>query len=96
MVLGILLLVYAGLQTWRAYRAAGRKAAHLSHYAYEEAAALQAVALRLNEHGYALQKTSSVLFPRLQELSIFLEQPLIAAAVPWLLRRLLARPFKKR
>jgi hypothetical protein len=95
-VLGILVLTYAGLRTWRAYRAVGRRAAHLSHYAYEEAAALQAVALRLNEHGFALQATSAVLFPRLQELSIFLEQPLIAAAVPWVLRRLLARPFKKR
>ena len=96
MVLGILVLVYAGLQTWRAYRAVGRKAAHLSHYAYEEAAALQTLALRLNEHGYALQATSTLLFPRLRELSIFLEQPLVAAAVPWVLRRVLARPFKKR
>jgi len=95
-VLGFVMLAYAGLQTWRAYRAVGRRAAHLSHYAYEEAAALQAVALRLNEHGFALQATSALLFPRLQELSILLEQPLIAAAVPWLLRRLLARPFKKR
>ena len=96
MVLGLLILTFLGLGTWRAYRAAGRRAAHLSHYAYEEAAALQAVALRLNEHGFALQATSAVLFPRLQELAIFLEQPLIAAALPWVLRRLLARPFKKR
>jgi hypothetical protein len=95
-VLGLLILSYVGLRTWQAYRAVGRRAAHLSHYAYEEAAALQTVALRLNEHGYALQATSALLFPRLRELSIFLEQPLIAAAVPWLLRRLLARPFKKR
>jgi hypothetical protein len=95
-VLGLLILAYVGLRTWRAYRAVGRRAAHLSHYAYEEAAALQAVALRLNEHGYALQATSALLFPRLRELSVFLEQPLVAAAVPWVLRRLLARPFKKR
>ncbi len=95
-MLGVAFLAYAGIGTWRAYRAVGRRAAHLSHYAYEEAAALQAVALRLNEHGYALQRTSTILFPRLQELSIFLEQPLIAAAIPWVLRRLLGRPFKKR
>lgn len=95
-MLGVAFLTYAGIGSWRAYRAVGRRAAHLSHYAYEEAAALQAVALRLNEHGYALQRTAAILFPRLHELSIFLEQPLIAAAVPWALRRLLGRPFKKR
>jgi hypothetical protein len=95
-VLGAAALAYAGIGTLRAYRAVSRRAAHLSHYAYEEANALQAVALRLNEHGYALQATSALLFPRLRELSIFLDQPLIAAALPWLLRRLLARPFKKR
>ncbi|GAC1481734.1 MAG: hypothetical protein PVSMB9_07130 [Candidatus Dormibacteria bacterium] len=96
MALGLVLLLYTGIRAWSAYRAVGRHAAHLSHYAYEEAAALQTVALRLNEHGFALQRTSAVLFPRLRELSIFLEQPLIAAAIPWVLRRLLARPFKKR
>ena len=96
MVLGLAALGYAAVGTWNAYRAVGRRAAHLSHYAYEEAAALQTVALRLNEHGYALQRTSALLFPRLQELSILLEQPLVAAAVPWILRRMLARPFKKR
>ena len=91
-----MVLVYAAVQAWRAYRAVGRRAAHLSHYAYEEGAALQTLALRLNEHGYALHATSMLLFPRLRELSVFLEQPLVAAAVPWVLRRLLARPFKKR
>ena len=96
MLLGLLLLAYTGIRARSAYQAVNRRAAHLSHYAYEEAAALQTVALRLNEHGFALQRTSAVLFPRLQELSIFLEQPLIAAALPWVLRRLLARPFKKR
>jgi len=95
-VLGAAALTYTGVATWRAYRAVARRAAHLSHYAYEEANALQTVALRLNEHGYALQRTSTLLFPKLQELSIFLDQPLVAAAVPWLLRRMLARPFKKR
>jgi hypothetical protein len=39
---------------------------------------------------------ATLLFPGLRELSIFLEQPLVAAGVPWVLRRLLARPFKKR
>ncbi|MEO6796006.1 MAG: hypothetical protein ABI401_11040 [Candidatus Dormibacter sp.] len=91
-----MVLISAGVGTRRAYRAVGRRAAHLSHYAYEEADALQTVALRLNEHGYALQRTSTLLFPKLQELASFLDQPLVAAAVPWLLRRMLARPFKKR
>ncbi|HEY8677792.1 MAG TPA: hypothetical protein VIN39_04075 [Candidatus Dormibacteraeota bacterium] len=96
MVVGLAALTYAGLTTWQAYRAANRRAAHLSHYAYEEAAALQALAVRLNDHGFELQRTLALLFPRLHEFAIFLDQPLVAAALPWLLRRMLARPFKRR
>jgi hypothetical protein len=57
---------------------------------------LERLATRLNEHGFALQRTSALLFPKLSELSVFLDQPLVAAALPWVLRRMLARPFKKR
>jgi hypothetical protein len=50
----------------------------------------------LNEHGFALQRTAALLFPKLAEVSVFLDQPLVAAGLPWVLRRMLARPFKKR
>ncbi|HAH65853.1 MAG TPA: hypothetical protein DCL72_10350, partial [Rhizobiales bacterium] len=89
-------MAYAALRTWRAYRAVGRRAAHLSHYAFEEATELERLAARLNEHGFALQQTSALLFPKLAEVSVILDQPLVAAAFPWVLRRMLARPFKKR
>jgi hypothetical protein len=94
--LGAILLVAAGLACWRASRAASRSASALSAYALEEASALQALAVRLNEHGFTLQHTSAELSPKLSELGGFLERPLVAASLPWLLRRLFGRPLKRR
>jgi hypothetical protein len=95
MVVGLVLLIYATTSVWRAYRLASRRAAELSSYALEEAVALERVATRLNEHGFALEHTASELFPKLQALSAFLEQPLVAAAIPWMLRRALGRPYRR-
>jgi hypothetical protein len=54
------------------------------------------VAERLNEHGFALEHTTSLLFPKLQRLATFIEQPLVAATIPWLIRRALGRPYRRR
>lgn len=54
------------------------------------------LATRLNEHGFALQHSAAELSPKLQQLSEFLAQPLVAAAIPWLLRRALGRPYRRR
>jgi len=89
-------LVYATVSVWRAYGKASRQAFELSSYASEEAAELEGIAARLNEHGFELEHTASELFPKLQQILAFLEQPLIAAAVPWMIRRALARPYRRR
>jgi hypothetical protein len=52
--------------------------------------------VRLNDHGFSLQRTSAELFPKLSELGEFLDRPLVAASLPWLLRRLFGRPYKRR
>jgi hypothetical protein len=57
--------------------------------------ALERVASRLNEHGFALEHTASLLFPKLQRLAAILEQPLVAAALPWFLRRAFFRPYRR-
>jgi hypothetical protein len=87
---------YATVSAWRAYRTASRRAAELSAYATKEAIELERVATRLNEHGFALEHTASVLFPKLQRLSMVLEQPLVAAIIPWLIRRAMGRPYRRR
>ena len=92
----MLLLGYASLSAWRAYRTASRRATELSAYAAKEATELERVATRLNEHGFALEHTASVLFPKLQRLSMFLQQPLVAAAIPWMIRRAMGRPYRRR
>jgi hypothetical protein len=94
--LGFVLLAAAGIACWRASRAVDRSVAALSSYAREEAVALQALAVRLNDHGFSLQRTSAELLPKLSELGAFLEQPLVAASLPWVLRRLFGRPLKRR
>jgi hypothetical protein len=83
------------VSVWRAYRTASRRAAELSSYANTEAIELERVTARLNDHGFALEHTASVLFPKLQRFSIFLEQPLVAAAIPWMIRRALRRPYRR-
>ncbi len=94
--MGVVLLAAAGIACWRASRAVDRSAAALSSYAREEAAALQALAVQLNDHGFSLQRASAELFPKLSELGEFLDRPLVAASLPWVLRRLLGRPLKRR
>ena len=36
------------------------------------------------------------LFPKLEALSAFLGQPLVAATIPWMLRRAMGRPYRRR
>jgi hypothetical protein len=67
----------------------------LSTYATQQAIELEQVASRLNEHGFALEHTASELFPKLQRLAAFLEQPLAAVAIPWLIRRAFGRPYRR-
>jgi hypothetical protein len=90
------LLVYATVSVWRAYRNASRRAAELASYASQQAIELEQAAARLNEHGFALEHTASEFFPKIQRILAFVEQPLIAAAIPWLIRRALARPYRRR
>jgi hypothetical protein len=92
----LVLLVYATVSVWRAYRRASRRATELSSYATQQAIELQQAAARLNEHGFALEHTASELFPKIQRILAFLEQPLVAAAIPWVIRRALARPYRRR
>jgi hypothetical protein len=84
------------VSVWRAYRKASRRAAELSTYAYAQSIELEQAAARLNEHGFALEHTASELFPKIQRILAFLEQPLVAAAIPWVVRRALARPYRRR
>jgi len=90
------LLVVATASTWRAYRRASRRATELSAYALEEATELERLTAQLNEHGFALEQTASELFPKLERLSVFLGQPLVAATIPWLIRRAMGRPYRRR
>ena len=81
---------------WRAYRRASRRAAELSAYAIEEATELEDLTAQLNEHGFALEHTAAELFPKLEALSAFLGRPLVAATIPWVLRRAMGRPYRRR
>jgi hypothetical protein len=90
------LLIFAIVSMWRAYRRTSRRAAELSSYALEEATELERLTAQLNEHGFALEHTASELFPKLETLSAFLGQPLVAATIPWLLRRAMGRPYRRR
>jgi hypothetical protein len=90
------LLAFATVSVWRAYGKASSRAAELSSYAMEEATELERLTARLNEHGFELEHTAAILFPKLETLSAFLGQPLVAATLPWLLRRALGRPYRRR
>jgi hypothetical protein len=90
------LLVVATVSTWRAYRRTSRRATELSAYALQEATELERLTTQLNEHGFALERTASELFPKLESLSVFLSQPLVAATIPWLIRRAMGRPYRRR
>lgn len=54
------------------------------------------LAERLNRHGFELQHTVDGLAPRLRAWTSVLRQHLLAAAIPWVLRRLLGRPLRRR
>jgi hypothetical protein len=43
-----------------------------------------------------LEHTASELFPKIETVMIFLQRPLVAVAVPWLLRRAFRRPYRRR
>jgi hypothetical protein len=90
------LLIYAIQGAWRAYRSARRRARELSAYAGKEVTALERLAAQLNEHGFALEHSASELFPKLGQVLAFLEQPLVAVTIPWLLRRAMRRPYRRR
>jgi hypothetical protein len=90
------LLIFATVSMWRAYRRASRRATELSAYAIDEAMELERLTAQLNEHGFALEHTAAELFPKLEALSAFLGQPLVAATIPWLLRRAMGRPYRRR
>jgi hypothetical protein len=89
-------LIFATVSVWRAYRTASRRATELSSYALAEATELERLTVRLNEHGFALADTASELFPKLESLSAFLAQPLVAATLPWVIRRAMRRPYRRR
>ena len=91
-----MLLIYAIQGAWRAYRRARRRARELSVYAGKEVTALERLAAQLNEHGFALEHSASELFPKLGQVLAFLEQPLVAVTIPWLVRRALRRPYRRR
>jgi len=57
---------------------------------------LERLAAQLNEHGFALEHSASELFPKVEQVVAFLGQPLVAVTVPWLLRRALRRPYRRR
>lgn len=85
-----------GLSGWRAYRRASRRAADLSNYVDTEAQELERISARLNEHGFEFEHTMTELGPKLETLGLFLRQPLMAATIPWLLRRAFRRPYRRR
>jgi hypothetical protein len=72
------------------------RGAELSAYATRQALELERIANQLNEHGFELGHTLEDLGPKLETLSLFLRQPLIAATIPWMLRRVLRRPYRRR
>lgn len=91
-----MLLIAFVLPTWRAYRRATALAGELSSYSLEQADQLLRLATLLNEHGFELQHTLDELGPKLETISVFLNQPLIGAALPWVLRRMFGRPYRRR
>lgn len=62
----------------------------------EQATELERITTHLNEHGFELEHTMSDLAPKLETIGVFLRQPLVAATLPWLLRRVFGRPYRRR
>ena len=91
-----MLLASTALATWRAYRRVSRRRLELSTYASQQVIEIQQLTAQLNQHGFELEHTAAELGPRVERIMAFLEQPLIGATLPWLLRRLLSRPYRRR
>ncbi|HEY9287706.1 MAG TPA: hypothetical protein VIT43_06765 [Candidatus Dormibacteraeota bacterium] len=90
------MLIVNFVRAWRAYRRASRRAFELSAYAAEEALELERLFAQLNEHGFQLEHTAAEIGPKVDQILLFLRQPLMAAALPWFLRRILGRPYRRR
>jgi uncharacterized membrane protein YqjE len=95
-LVGLALLIVGAVSTWRAYRAASRRANELSAYTFEEASAIAELSTRLNADGFDLEHTVEELFPKIARITRFMQQPMVALAVPWLLRRAFGRPYRRR
>jgi len=65
-------------------------------YAAEEAEQLAVLSEHLNRNGFELRNTANALFPKIQHWQAILGSPLAVAALPWLLRRVLGRPLRRR
>jgi hypothetical protein len=94
--MGLVALAVGGQAAWRAQRAVRRLAGELTAYGMAEADQIAVLSERLNRDGFALQHTLEEMAPRLEALALFLQRPLVAASLPWLLRRLFARPLRRR
>jgi len=57
---------------------------------------IERLTAQLNEHGFELEHTAAELGPKVERIIGFLEQPLIGATLPWLLRRVVGRPYRRR
>jgi hypothetical protein len=93
--IGLLALGFGGQAAWRAQRAVRRVAGELTAYSLVEGDQIAVLAERLNRDGFTLQRTLTELAPRFEALALFLQRPLVAATLPWLLRRLLGRPMRR-
>jgi hypothetical protein len=93
---GVVALGVGGTAAWRAQAALRRRARALSRLALDEGERLAELAERLNRHGFEFQHTMDDLAPKLAMLSHLVNQPLVAAAMPWVLRRVLGRSLKRR
>jgi hypothetical protein len=89
-------LIVTFVRAWRAYRRVSHRAFELSTYAADEALELERLTTQLNEHGFQLEHTAAELGPKLDQILLFLRQPLIGATLPWLLRRFMGRPYRRR
>jgi hypothetical protein len=62
----------------------------------EQATEVERLTAQLNEHGFELEQTMTDLAPKLQTIGIVLRRPLVAATIPWILRRAFGRPYRRR
>lgn len=93
---GLIALVVGIQATWRSVRAARKRAHELAVYAADEAEQLAILAEHLNRNGFELRHTTANLFPKVKQWQAILASPLAAATIPWMLRRILGRPLRRR